>query len=347
MWRFLHLFSSVFIIIVQTIIHRLFNNPKVRSWSLWMELDVSIIMESVKVLDVQNFSWKEIRFLQDLSSKRLKRGEAKVEKVCCNGILGELITSRAIDQPTRTVFYLHGGGFCVGSPTSYRKPIAHLSKRTRSRFLLLDYALAPERQYPFALEQAFEAYKWLVEQHRGNTSEIVLAGDSAGGGLCVSLLTLLRDRNFPLPSCGVLMSPWTNLSETSCLRNKEMWTCEEIPFNPNNLGVRFSKAYIGGNDTRDPLISPYFADLKNLPPILLTAGGGEGLLTDINHFHHKCLKDDVDVTYDVVPNMPHVYQILHQELDPQVEASIDRVKDFIDIWTQPRSDSISHASNSS
>jgi len=234
-------------------ISRLFNNPKVPSWSLWMELDVAIIMESVKILDVRtDFRWKEIRFLQDMSAKRLGRGEAKVERVHCNGVSGEFITSNSIQgDPKCTVFYLHGGGYCVGSPRSYRKPIANLSKCTQSRFLLLDYALSPEKQFPFALEQVFEAYKWLLGQGV-DSSNVVIGGDSAGGGLCVSLMTLLRDRNVPLPSCAVLISPWTDLSESSCLRNKDAWTCEEIPFHDNNLGVRFADSYTGGKTQRIP-----------------------------------------------------------------------------------------------
>lgn len=267
--------------------------------------------------------------LQDLSAKRMWPREAKVERVFCNGVTGEFITSSSIKgQPKSTVFYLHGGGYCVGSCTSYRKAIANLSKCTQSRFLVLDYGRAPEHQFPFALNQAFEAYKWLLGQGV-HPSELVIAGDSAGGGLSVSLMTLLRDKNVPLPSCAVLMSPWTDLSQDSCIQNPKLYNFEDIPFNENNLAVRFAAAYAGHEDLKNPLVSPYYANLEGLPPVLITVGGSEALLYDIEKFYRKCVEHKLQVEWDLEQHMPHVFQILHQELDPKVDDSLHRIKRFI------------------
>jgi acetyl esterase/lipase len=298
-----------------------------------MEVDVAIIMEAVKVLDKRSdFSMPEIRFLQDLAAKGLSKREAKVEKVNCNGVNGEFITSNSlIGEPKSTVFYLHGGGYCVGSCKSYRKPVANLSQKMQSRFLLLEYGLSggnEEHRYPFALEQVFQAYKWLLGQGV-KPSKLVLAGDSAGGGLAICLLLLLRERNVPLPSCVVCMSPWTDLSEESCIQDPELWNCPDIPFRSNNLAVRFARAYLGEGCAKQPTISPYYADLSGFPPLLLTVGGSEGLLHDIEKFYHKCRAQGVKVEYDVVKNMPHIFQILHQGLHPEIEQSLDRMKRFI------------------
>jgi len=293
-----------------------------------MELDVNIIIESIKVFDSSNdFGWKEIRFMQDLSASPCWSSTATVNRVNCNGVEGEFITSTSIvGKPKATVFYLHGGGYCLGSCVSYRKPIATLSKKTQSRFLAIEYSRAPENQYPYALNQAYESYKWLLGQGV-DTSKLVLAGDSAGGGLAAALLVKLRDNGVPLPTCSVLMSPWTDLSGDSCMQNPKLWDSEHTDFNSNNLVIRFARAYLGSANPKDPLLSPHYANLSGLPPMLLMAGGDELLLPDIERFYQRCLEHDVKVTFDVAEHMPHVYQILHQH--KEVEPSLDKIQKFI------------------
>jgi len=301
--------------------------PKFSSWSLLMELDVNIVTEAIKVLDAfSDFTWKEIRFMQDLAACSFW-SEATVEKVVCNGVHGEFITSTSVTgKPKSIVFYLHGGGYCVGSCHSYRKAIVTLSKKTQSRFLVLEYARAPENQYPCALDQVFEAYKWLIGQGV-EPSNVVVSGDSAGGGLAVALLVKLRDNGIPLPSCSVLMSPWTDLSSESCMQNPNKWCCAHTAFNANNLVVRFARAYLGNANPKDPLISPQYANLSGLPPMLLMAGGHELLLHDIERFYERCKEYDMKVIFDVADYMPHVYQILHQH--KEVDCSLEKIQKFI------------------
>jgi len=328
LWKYPYLLYCLLTSFIRVILRWLLNGPKFDSWSLWMEIDVSVIIEAIKVFDaIEEFAWKEIRFMQDLAAKPCWSSEAIVEKVNCNGVYGEFITSTSfVGQPKTTVFYLHGGGYCLGSCASYRKPIANLSKRTHSRFLVLEYARAPEKQYPYALDQVFEAYKWLLGQGV-EPSKLVVAGDSAGGGLAAALLVKLRDNGIPLPSCSVLISPWTDLSPESCMQNAKLWDSEYADFNPNNLVVRFARAYLGNANPKDPLISPHYADLSGLPPMLLMAGGDELLLPDIERFHERCKEHDMSITFDVAEHMPHVYQILHQH--KEIDCYLDRIQQFI------------------
>jgi len=298
-----------------------------------MELSVSVINESIRVIDQKSeFSWKEVRLLQDKSAKWISKSEANIETVNCFGIIGEFITSTSIKgKPKSTVLYFHGGGYCLGSLTSYRKPIANLSKITQSRFLLVDYGLSPEHVFPHALEQAVDVYKWLLA--RGvDPSETFVMGDSAGGGLATSLLLLIRERGLPNPAGAVLISPWTDMSKDSCMQNEKLWSTKYGPFNSNNLATRFSKAYLGDHqDPKNPLASPYYANLHGLPPLFLMAGGGEALLPDIDLFYNKCRNHNININYDIEEHMPHVYQILQQELAPEVDKSLERIRDFI--WT--------------
>jgi len=329
-FRYCFLVYCIIVVIGRTVLRWFINGPKYGTWTLWLELEIAVVIEAVKVFDCRpDFSWEEIRFMQDISAKWCLPWEAVIRKVNCNGVRGEFVTSTAIKgEPKATVFYLHGGGYCVGSCSSYRKPIANLSKITQSRFLVLEYSRSPETQYPFALEQVFEAYKWLLGQGV-DPATLVIAGDSAGGGLATSLLVALRDRGVPLPKCSVLISPWTDLSPNSCMQSEKLWSCAHTPYNPNNLCIRFAKAYLGNASAKHPLVSPYYADLKGLPPMFLTAGGDETLLRDIERFHERCTEHEVKVVFDVAENMPHVYQILHQGTHKDIDAALDKIQRFI------------------
>jgi len=328
--KYIHFFGAVILSIIWTIFWRILGRPKVPSWPIQMELFVEIVRASIHVLDSRkDFSWPNIRFLQDGSSWRLKRNEAIIKKVVCNGVAGEFITSTTIhEKPRSTVLYLHGGGYCVGSCFNYRSPIANMSRVTQSTFLVLEYGLAPEHRFPHALEETYQAYLWLLSRDGIEASNVVIGGDSAGGGLAISLMTLLLERGIPLPAGLVLISPWTNLTAESCIQNPRYWP-SFIKFNPDNLAIRFAKAYIGDQDPKNPLISPYYADLSKLPPLIIFAGGGEEILADVDAFHRKCKEFNLKVTYEFGEDMPHVYPILYQGLAPQVDASLEKIRDFM------------------
>ena len=181
----------------------------------------------------------------------------------------------AVDAPKRVILYLHGGAFFMGSPASYRNRAMRLSYRCDAEVFVPAYRLAPEHPYPAALDDALEAWS-LVSQLRPG-APLVVAGDSAGGGLSLSLLVRLRDLGLTMPSGSVLLSPWTDLtvsgSSVDSNHGKDLW------FTRRHLET-WARYYVGSADGHSPCVSPVFADLSRLPPLLLLVGEDELLLDD-------------------------------------------------------------------
>jgi epsilon-lactone hydrolase len=181
----------------------------------------------------------------------------------------------AVEAPTRVILYLHGGAFLMGSPASYRNRAMRLSYRCHAEVFVPAYRLAPEHPYPAALDDAFAAWR-LVRSLRPD-GPLFVAGDSAGGGLCLSLLLRLRDLGLSMPTGSVLLSPWTDLTisgkSIDANHGRDLW------FTRRHLEA-WARYYVGGADGRSPYVSPVFADLAGLPPLLLFAGEDELLLDD-------------------------------------------------------------------
>jgi acetyl esterase/lipase len=204
------------------------------------------------------------------------------------------------------ILYLHGGGYVSGSPRTHRALMGYLSRHTQARVLALDYRLAPEHVYPAALQDAWAAYWWLLKQDIA-AKRIVVAGDSAGGGLTLALLLALRDAGAPLPASAICFSPWVDLALTggSMHRNKATdYINEEIL-------KATAQMYLGGHDPHDPLVSPLYGDLQGLPPMLVQVGSAELLYDDGRRLAHKARRAGVEVQFDVFPGMVHVFQFMY------------------------------------
>jgi epsilon-lactone hydrolase len=206
----------------------------------------------------------------------------------------------AVEVPARAILYLHGGAFFMGSPASYRNRAMRLSYRCHAEVFVPAYRLAPEHPYPAALDDALAAWE-LVQSLRPDVP-LFVAGDSAGGGLGLSLLVRLRDLGLSLPNAAVLLSPWTDLSVsgTSVDRNhgKDLW------FTRRHLET-WARYYVGRSDARSPAVSPVFADLTGLPPLLLFAGENELLLDDARRVGDAATATRTDVTLHVGKGMQH------------------------------------------
>jgi acetyl esterase/lipase len=192
-------------------------------------------------------------------------------------VAGELAIEavRAVRAPARTILYLHGGAFVFGSPSSYRNRAMRLSYRCDAEVFVPGYRLAPEHPFPAALEDAFAAWDLVTRaQDRGPT---LVAGDSAGGGLCLSLLLTLRDRGREMPGGAFLLSPWTDLTISG--RSVDGNACRDLWFTRRHLET-WAGYYVGRSDPRSPYLSPVLADLAGLPPLLLLVGEDELLLDD-------------------------------------------------------------------
>jgi monoterpene epsilon-lactone hydrolase len=230
------------------------------------------------------------------------------------GVLGEWLGGE--DAP-RTLLYLHGGVYFACSSRTHW-PITRTLAKAGLRVFAADYWLAPEHPYPAALDDAVAAC-------RGLTGPVVVAGASAGGRLALALMLRLRDLGLPLPARAALFSPWTDLAATGdSIRTNTRW---DAMF--EGSGVADSAAcYVGGADLRDPLISPLYADLADLPPSLIHVGESKLLRDDSTRLAARARAAGVAVEMEVWPVVPHVWQIMGRFV-PEGRQSLDAAARFL------------------
>ena len=226
------------------------------------------------------------------------------QPVSADGVPAEWIVPRDIERGT--ILYLHGGAYVLGSINVHREFIARLVRTTNTPTLGINYRLAPEHPYPAGLDDVVTAYLWLL--NRGvEPSRIILAGDSAGGGLALAALVALRDAGEPLPAGAVCISPWTDLALTGdSIQSKAQ---ADPVLAPDDLAT-YAKIYAGEHELTNPLLSPLYADLGDLPPLLIQVGRDEILLDDAVRYAGRAREASVDVTLEVWEGMFHVFQML-------------------------------------
>ena len=239
------------------------------------------------------------------------------------GVAGVEVTIQG-NESEDVILYFHGGVYVIGSAAATVPLVGDLVRRTGAKAITLEYRLAPEHPYPAAVEDARAAYVGLLAQGIA-PARIALAGESAGGGLAVALLLALREAGMPLPSCGYLMSPYVDLT----LSGETLAAKREVDplLTPDGLRARVPD-YVGGADASDPLISPIFGDLRELPPLLIQVGSHEVLLSDALRLASRAAISDVAVTLEVTPGVPHVFQAYAGLLD-EAGAALDRASDFL------------------
>jgi len=222
------------------------------------------------------------------------------------------------------MLYLHGGGYVVGSLATHRALVAAIARAAAIPALAIAYRLAPESPFPAALEDATAAYRRLLAQ--GIAPErIVVAGDSAGGGLTLATLVALRDAKTPLPAAAVCLSPWVDLEGVG-----ESMTARAArdPIISKELLVWLAGKYLGTHDCRTPLAAPLYAELGGLPPLLIQVGEAETLYDDAVRIAERAAKAGVAVTLDAWPEMVHVWQ-LFAPMAPEGRDAIAAIGRFI------------------
>jgi len=247
--------------------------------------------------------------------------DVKTRRVAADGVAAEWIESPGAGEGV--LLYLHGGAYALGSVSSHREMIARLVKATGCNALAINYRLAPEAPYPAALEDSLKAYAWLLAGEQ-DPARIIVAGDSAGGGLAIATLLALRDEGKPLPAGAVCFSPWLDLTASgdSVTRNAGV-----DPVLTARVLREYAALYAGSHSTSEVLISPLFADLTGLPPLYLQAGSHEILLDDAARFYRKAQQAGVDTRLDVWDGMFHVFQLI--PMLPQSKAALKSVGEFV------------------
>jgi len=222
------------------------------------------------------------------------------------------------------ILFLHGGGFSVGSSISHRPLCARIADSSQCKLLIVNYRLAPEHRYPIALEDALFTYQWLLKNYPGRS--IIVIGDSAGGGLAMALLLLIKEKSLPMPIGAVGISAWLDLECTSA----SYQTNKEIDLLASAEGLRFvGRGYANKKINKAPLVSPFYAtDLSGLCPLLLQVGSAETLLDENINFAEQAKKDSVNVELQIWPNMVHVWHSLYGMV-PEAAEAIDAIATWI------------------
>ena len=219
---------------------------------------------------------------------------------------------------------LRGGGYCLGSLTSNRRFCALLADCGQSRVLNVGYRSAPEHRFPAALDDAVATYRWLLA-NGVDADSVILAGNSAGGGLALACLLALRDAGDPQPAGAVALSAWTDLAATGASIATNAPT--EVMLDPD--GARETALlYADPERHTDPYVSPLYGGLSGLPPLLLHVSGAEILLDDSTRFADRARRAGVDVTLDIVADMPHVWHLFAGFL-PEADAAWSRIGAWI------------------
>jgi monoterpene epsilon-lactone hydrolase len=237
-----------------------------------------------------------------------------------------LIVEHIDSDPSCAVLYLHGGGYKVNSPIVYRALAGHIAKQAKARVFIPRYRLAPEHPCPAAIEDAVAVYRDLVTRERIEPSRIAIGGDSAGGGLTLSTTIALRDAGEDLPAVLALLSPWVDLT----LAGESMKTNAEREPVLTEEGLRLgADQYRSSLPADDPRVSPLFADLEGLPPVIIQAGGDDVLLSEGERLAERLKQAGVEVDYRCFPDVWHVFQGfvgVFETADDAVEELSDKLR---------------------
>ena len=294
-----------------------------------------IIMKKMEVqkdfiFDMKNVKEFRVEFDKMFSKMKTEKGIA-TEEIQIGNIPAEKY-SNSEDSNSRVILYLHGGGYFSGSITSYRKFVSILCKQLHLNAYCINYRLAPEDPYPASLDDAFFAYKWMLEEKSIPAEKVIIIGDSAGGGLTLALLHRIGIHNLPQPKAAICLSPWTDLTLTSeTIKTKAE---EDVFFNLKNLETSVS-AYLQSESPKNPEISPIFADFNGFPPIFIQVATREMLLNDSLVIAEKMKKQGVSVTVDIWEGMFHAFLIFIAipvlgKLIPENRRALKNVQKFVE-----------------
>jgi monoterpene epsilon-lactone hydrolase len=246
----------------------------------------------------------------------------KVTPATIGGITGEWIEAPTSD-PSRVVLYLHGGGYVIGSVNTHRSLVARIARDARARCFAIEYRLAPEHPYPAAIDDAVAAYRGLVASGIA-PSRIVIAGDSAGGGLTLATLLSLRDAGDEMPAAGVCLSPWTDLEGTGTSHSDPAIDDPMIQL----AGLQEMGRMYAGKSVRDALASPIHADFRGLPPLFILVGTREMLLDDSMRVAELARAAGVPVMLERGEGLIHVWPMFGDEV-PEAASAVANIAAFI------------------
>ena len=247
----------------------------------------------------------------------------KIDRGNVHGLKAEWLTPKQ-SAKGKLLLYLHGGAYIMGNCATHRQLVSYIARAAGIRALLPEYRLAPEHPFPAAVDDAVGLYRALLADGHA-ADQIVVAGDSAGGGLTMATLLSLRDAGDPLPAAACLLSPWLDLSASG--ESMQTHAHRDPWFDPEDLPL-IASYYCDANNIRNPLVSPVYADLSGLPPLYIQVGEDEILLSDSTRIADKVRAAGGNAEIEIWPGMWHVFQAFHPEL-PESKLARKKMAQFL------------------
>jgi epsilon-lactone hydrolase len=306
--------------LVELSARRALKGPRLPGWNWFVELATQMLKRQT-IAAFQMGDVKEARRYLDsviISSPALS--EVNITPVVEEKFTGSWYASKGT-EPDVSVLYFHGGGYSY-YPKAYGNFVALLTLAAKSKTFALNYRLTPEHRFPTQLEDALNAYRWLLGKGT-DTGSLIVAGDSAGGNLALALLLAARESRLPLPALAVVLSPPTDF-EMNPIGN---WDFDWIE---KRMLVQWADWFCDPAERRDPLVSPFSADLRGLPAIYIQAGGVEILYNSIQAFADRAQKQGADVVLETWKEMNHVFQVFGPD-SPQSAEALQRIGEVIDV----------------
>jgi acetyl esterase/lipase len=304
-----------------TLLRRARSGPRRPGWSLRLEVAQSVMRAVLMRSKRRGVAW--LRAAQDaLPANVPLAAEVRFEPATLGGVPCEWCTPRE-RSPTRTLVYLHGGGYVIGSVAGYRDLLSRLALGAEARVLGVDYRLAPEHPFPAQQADCLAATRAVLAAG-ADPARLALAGDSAGGALTVATLCALRDAGDPLPAAAALICPWTE----PFAEGGSMETHAAFDFGDRALLAGWARAALGGGDPADPRFTVANAKLAGLPPLLVQVGSVELLHDQVRRFAERARAAGVETRLEVLPEMFHDVH-LQAALLPEGAAAVEAVASFL------------------
>lgn len=314
---------AVLLVSLRRLSSRLRRHP--RSRRRWRaEVLIELLRRDIAAVVDREPAWIR-RFEHPMPLPAKIRRQIRLEPTTIASISGLWLTPKQRSEDTRgsTLLYLHGGGYCFGSSATHRALVAHIAATSEARCLALDYRLAPEHPFPSALDDALAAYRALIAGD-ADPEQLILAGDSAGGGLALATMMRLRDLGEPLPRAAVLLSPWVDLA----CRGESIDRNGPQDYLPRAVLECLAGHYLGATDPENPSASPLYGDFIGLPPLLIHVGSDETLQSDGRGLAGRAEDAGVEVKFREWPGEVHVFQGFAPYI-PEAMAAIREIADFV------------------
>jgi epsilon-lactone hydrolase len=308
--------------IAQVSARRMLKGPRHSGWSWLLELGTEIMKRQVAAAFKMSDVKEARRYLDSFVISSSATSGVNTTAVVQEKFRGTWF-AQGNAEPQVTVLYLHGGGYSF-YPRAYAHFIALITRVANSRTFALDYRLSPEHRFPAQLEDALNAYRWVLETGI-EPEKLIVAGDSAGGHLALTLLLAARDSKLPLPELAIALSPATDFenARASIMHNQESdWIDRQML-------KQWADWFCDSTQSRDPLVSPLWADLRGLPPIYIQAGDCEILYDSIQAFTDRARSQGAEIVLETWKGMNHVFQMFGPDV-PQSAEALRRIEQVID-----------------